>query len=363
MESSEPILKGGAMKKSTRFSTWFAVVFILGFGVALLGMTGMQWSKPCDQPMKVYLLLHGIAGIVTALFFMAVETMYIESTDPEDDGSLKGRSLQAFVGIILYFLITGAIGSAWYMHLDTCEDSAYTTYRWSWAAVLLFAIFTTMMFSDVFGKLGAPFFAKLGHLLGSIFQLLADAFNTLADILEEGPEDPENVPPKRSAAAIFAVYVNHAAFLWFFLYIFFEAYKERDLPCDKPLRTYLYVFSIIGTFLTYIHFLYDLFAGVKTRKKLAKKQHILIGIIVLITVVWGCIGFDWVHTSSTCREDGNAINTYRISYLLTCCFMIFLALLGLFLCMGLLDFLCSGKLRFVVVISTGDEDEDDDLQS
>jgi len=363
-EATDPILpKAGTQKKTTRFATWFAVVFILGFGIALMAMAGMQWSKPCDKPMTVYLLLHGIAALFGSVFFMVVEVMYMDSTDPENDGSLKGRNLQIFFGVVLYFLITGAVGSSWFFASESCEDTSLSTFRWTWAAILLYLIMTCMMFSDVFGKLGGPMFAKVGHVLGSIFQVLADFFNTVADVLDEGPKDPENIPPKRSAAAVFAVYVNHAAFLWFFLYIFFEAYKERKLPCDKPLKTFLYVFSIFGVFITYCHFMFELFAGVKTREKLSKKKFMFIGLAMLLTLIWGLIGFVWVRTSETCREEGNAQYTYRLSYLLSICFLIFCGLTGVFGCMGILDFLCSGRMRFVVVISTGDDNEDDDLQS
>lgn len=355
---------GMQIKKTTRFSTWFAIVFVLGFGVALLAMGGMQWNKQCDQPMKVYLVLHGICGVVASLFFLACEIMYLDSKDPDDDGSLRGTNLKIFYATVIYFVITGILGSSWYFGTDTCEDTAFTTYRWTWAAVLLFLILATMMFSDLFGRLGGPFFAKVGHVIGSIFQMLADAFNTLADVLEDGPKDPENVPPKRSGAAVFGIYVNHAAFLWFFLYIFFEAWKERNKECDEPLRTFLYVFSVTGFTVTYAHFLYELFAGVKTRQKIAAKQKVIAGTILAAYVIWGFVGFDWVHSSETCKDDGNAVNTYRISYLLTLLLLVLCLLLALFLCLGLLDFLCSGKMRFVVVISTGDddEDEDDDLQ-
>lgn len=367
METSEAdnvpmVEKDASTKKTTRFSTWFAIVFVLGFGVALLAMGGMNWGKDCDTPMKVYLVLHGLCGVIASMFFLATEIMYLDSTDPNEDGALKGINLKIFYATIVYFVITGAIGCSWYWGADYCEDRAYTLYRWTWAAVLLFIILATMMFSDVFGRLGGPLFAKIGHLLGSLFQALADLFNTLADVLDDGPKDPENVPPKRSGAAVFGIYVNHAAFMWFFLYIFFEAWKERNKACDKPLKTFLYVFSIVGFTLTYAHFLYEIFAGVKTRAKIQPKQKIILISVLVAYVIWGFVGFDWVHTSDICKDDGNAVNTYRISYLLSLVLLILCLLLGLFLCLGLLDFLCSGKMRFVVVISTGDDDEDDDLQ-
>eukprot|EP00300_Choanocystis_sp_HF-7_P033246 c45552_g1_i1.p1 GENE.c45552_g1_i1~~c45552_g1_i1.p1 ORF type:complete len:377 (+),score=75.31 c45552_g1_i1:153-1133(+) len=326
-------------------------------------MTGAQWSKPCDQPMKLYLLFHGLAGIIAALFFLSTETAYMESTDPSDDGSLTGRNKQIFVGIVLYFLITGALGSAFYFGSESCEDTAYTTYRWTWAAILLFFILASMMFSDVFGKLGAPFFSAAGHVLGSLFQAVADLFNTLGDVLAEGPADPENVPPKRSAAAVFAIYVNHAAFLWFFIYIWFEAWKERKLPCDTPLKTYLYVLSILGVAITYTHFLFELFAGEKTKERIGSSRRIIFSILGVIFVIWGIFGLKWVHGSETCSEDGNAVNTYRLSFLLTCVLGVLFGLCSVFLCAGVLDFLCGGKMRFVVVISTGEDDDDEDLQA
>eukprot|EP00300_Choanocystis_sp_HF-7_P033485 c45837_g1_i1.p1 GENE.c45837_g1_i1~~c45837_g1_i1.p1 ORF type:complete len:384 (+),score=75.52 c45837_g1_i1:169-1152(+) len=327
-------------------------------------MTALQWSRTCDQPLKVYMLLHGIAGVGAALFFMATEAAYMESTDPDDDGSLRGQKKQVFVGIILYFLLTGLAGTALYFSSKSCENAAYTTYRWTWAAVLLFMIMSSMLFSDVFGKLGAPFFSSVGHLFGSVFQSIADLFNTLGDVLAEGPADPENVPPARSAGTVFAMYINHAAFLWFFLYIFFEAWKERKLPCDMPLKTYLYGLSILGTAITYIHFLFSLFAGVKTRERLQSSQKLMLAVVGIAFVVWGIVGFRWVHGASTCMHDGHAVNTYRLAFLLTCCLGILFGLGGVFMCAGILDFLCGGKMRLVVVISSGnEEDDDDDLQA
>lgn len=285
----------------------------------------------------------------------------MESKDPENDGSLKGGSRMFFIGIIIYFVISGAIGASWYFNAETCEDTAFVTYRWTWAAILLFLILASMLFSDVFGTLGGPIFGKVGKLIGALFQSLADFFNTMADVLEEG-SDPlgQNPVPKRSGAAVFAIYVNHAAFMWFFLYILFEAHKERTLECDKPLRTFLYVFSGIGAAFTFFHFLFEMFAGIKTREKIAKKKHVLMGALAILCIVWGIAGFTWVQTAKTCKEDGNAVNTYRISYLLSLCFLVFCCLGALFGCMGVLDFLCSGKMRFVVVISTGEEDEEEE---
>merc|ERR1711998_577998 len=302
---SEPMVdKQEPPKKKTRLSTWFAIIFVLGFGVALLAMTAVTWEKQCEGKMfNFFMAFHGGAGAFASIFFLACEMMYLESKDPYDDGSLRGLRLKIFAALVLYYLGTGIFGCSQYFDADEdCKQTAYTAYRWTWATTLLFLIFATMMFSDVFGKLGAPFFAKAGHVLGSIFQVLADVFNTMADILDEDSDDPENVVPHKSAAGKFAVYVNHAGFLWFFLYILF--------------------------------------------------------------FLWGFVGFDWVHTSVTCKDEPNAVQTYRISYLLSLCVLAIMAMLALFIILGILDFLCSGKMRFVVVISTGDNDEDeDDIQS
>ena len=83
-------------------------------------MTGMQWGKPCDQPLKLYLLLHGVAGVVASLFFLSTETAYMESTDPNDDGSLTGRNKQIFMGICIFFWITGALGTSFFFVSESC---------------------------------------------------------------------------------------------------------------------------------------------------------------------------------------------------------------------------------------------------
>lgn len=363
---SEPMVdKQEPPKKKTRLSTWFAIIFSLGFGVALLAMTAVTWEKQCEGKMyNFFMAFHGIAGAFAAIFFLACEMMYLESKDPYDDGALRGTRLKIFALLVVYYLGTGVFGCMEYFDdndvMEECKSTAYTAYRWTWATTLLFLIFFTMMFSDVFGKMGAPFFAKAGHVLGSLFQVLADVFNTMADILDEDSDDPENVVPHKSAAGKFAVYVNHAGFLWFFLYILFEAYGERNKHCDKPLRTYLYVFGGVGSTITYLHFLWEMFAGVRTREKFEQQQFKFFGIFAIFFFLWGFVGFDWVHTSETCKEEPNAVQTYRISYLLSLCVLAIMAMLALFIILGILDFLCSGKMRFVVVISTGDSNDDED---
>merc|ERR1711904_353829 len=80
--ADEAMMDKGPPKKKTRLSTWAAIIFVLGFGVALLGMTFVQWKKECDQPMKIFMGLHGVAGAFAAFFFLACEVMYLESKDP-----------------------------------------------------------------------------------------------------------------------------------------------------------------------------------------------------------------------------------------------------------------------------------------
>ena len=52
-------------------------------------------------------------------------------------------------------------------------------------------ILASMLFSDVFGTIGGPVFGKIGKIFGAIFQSLADLFNSMAEVLEEG-SDPSN---------------------------------------------------------------------------------------------------------------------------------------------------------------------------
>lgn len=369
MADLEPMVETGPgpPKKKTRLGTWFAVIFVLGFGVALLGMTSIKWGKTChvgsdekSNNLPMFMALHGGAGVFASFFFLACEVAYIESKDPYNDGGLRGISLKIFLALIMFYVGSGIFGTMMYKMSKDCEMVSFTVYRWTWATVLLFCILLSMMFLQFIGTVGASFFSKVGHTVGSIFQALADVFNTVADILDEDHDAPGNEVPKSSAAAKFATYVNHGMLMWFFLYILFEAWKERELPCDTPLRRYLYVFGSVGLAITYMHFMWELFAGKLTRQKMEAQKFKFLFIAALGYFAWGFIGFKWVHTSETCPEDGNAVETYRISYLLTL-MVLCLAILGaLAALLGILDFLCSGKMRFVVIISTGNEDEEED---
>jgi len=259
--------------------------------------------------------------------------------------------------VITLFLALGITGSILYFKSHDCEMLSAVSYRWTFAGVLAFLITCGLMFSSIFGKIGAPFFALLGMLLGNLFQALADFFKGIASVLtKEG--DPNNRPPKRSASGEFSLYVNHAALLWFFAYILQQDYDERYDPCDKPLHKCLTVFSIYGLFMTYCNFLFEKFAGVQTRQMISGHMRFLWIINIVAYIAWGIFTSVSVLQADTCKDT--AKDVYRLSFLLSCVFLVFCAVLALGLCAGILDFLCSGRVRFVVVVETGDKEDEDD---
>jgi hypothetical protein len=234
---------------------------------------------------------------------------------------------------------------------------AAVAFRWTFAGVLAFLILAFLMSSSLAGKFGAPFFALFGYGFANLFQFLSDLFRGLADTLS-ADKDPENVPPKRSAAADFALYINHASLMWFFAYILMQVHDERDDPCDKPLHKCLMAFGIYGILMTYFDFLFEKFAGIKTREKLKPYFRYLYVVNIVAYVIWGIFTIVQVFASKTCKDT--AKDVFRLSFLLSCVFLVFCGILALGLCAGILDFLCSGRLRFVVVVESGPDAEDDE---
>lgn len=346
MEKEEP--KTTPEPPKNPFGLGFALIFTIGFGAALLYAAGTNWSKSCDQPLKDFLTGFGVTGVFAALVFFG-----LEMTNPKGE-SLSGFGSFMFWVVLALFFAFGVTGSVFYWDSEDCETLAAIAHRWTFAGVLLFIIITGLIVSSLFGKFGGPFFAIFGFLLGNLFQFLADLFKGLAETLSDDG-DPENKPPKRSAASDFALYVNHGALMWFFAYILYQAYDERDDPCDKPLHRCLHVFSFYGIAMTYLDFLFEKFAGIKTREKLKPHFRFLWGINILAYVIWGIYTCDKVFTADTCKDT--AKDVFRLSFLLSCVFLVFCGFLVLGILAGILDFLCSGRLRFVVVIETGDDEE------
>jgi len=243
-----------------------------------------------------------------------------------------------------------------YWTSEDCDAVAAVAHRWTFAGVLAFFILTLLLVSGIVGKFGAPFFALFGYGLANLFQFLANMFKGLADAVNS-PADEENTPPKRSAAGDFALYINHATIMWFFAYILMQVYEEKEDPCDKHLPQCLMAFGIYGIAMTYFDFLFEKFAGMKTREKVKPTfRFVLVGNVIAY-IIWGIITISQVFSSVTCKNTSKDV--YRLSYLLSMLFLVLVGILALGLCFGILDFLCSGRLRFVVVVESGDDEEAD----
>jgi len=331
----------------------FALLFCTGFGAALLYAGTSNQAKTCDQNLFGFLMGFGVSAVFAALVFLGLEM----TSKPEDDGDLKGIGFFCYYIVLILFFATGVTGCLYYWDSDDCDTLAAVAHRWTFAGVLAFLILSFLIVSAFLGKFGGPIFAVFGLILANLFQFLADLFKGLADALNDDG-DPDNQPPKRSAAGNFALYVNHTVVLWFFAYILWQVYDERDDPCDTDLHTNLTVFGVWGCAMAYCDFLYEKFAGVKTRQRLKKQFRFLWAINIIAYLIWGIETASEVIPPTSCKDT--AKDVYRLSFLLSCIFFVFCGFLFLGLCAGLLDFLCSGRLRFVVVVETGPQEEEED---
>eukprot|EP00299_Pterocystis_sp_00344_P008142 c296_g1_i1.p1 GENE.c296_g1_i1~~c296_g1_i1.p1 ORF type:complete len:376 (-),score=97.69 c296_g1_i1:106-1185(-) len=337
------------------FGLIFALIFCFGFGVALAYAAGANWNKECDQPLKAFLAGFGGTGIFAALVFLVLEL-----TSKGDEEDLSGVSAVAFYFVLVLFFVFGIAGASVYWASEDCEIVAAVAHRWTFAGVLAFLILAFLISSSLFGKFGGPVFAVFGMGFANLFQFLANMFKGLSDALTDDG-DPANKPAKRSAGGDFSLYVNHAILMWFFGYILMQVHTERDEPCDVPLKKCLLAFGIYGVLMAYFDFLFEKFAGVKTREKLSPYFRYVWAINVLAYIIWGIYTAVEVFSSSSCEKT--AKNTYRLSFLLSCVFFVFGGFMGLGLCAGVLDFLCSGRLRFVVVVETGPNEEDEEFKA
>eukprot|EP00298_Acanthocystis_sp_HF-20_P029657 c8567_g1_i1.p1 GENE.c8567_g1_i1~~c8567_g1_i1.p1 ORF type:complete len:361 (-),score=133.28 c8567_g1_i1:130-1212(-) len=350
---TEKLIEGGkpaANEAKSPISVAFSLIFCLGFGIALIYAGATNWNDHCDQPLKHFLIGFGATGVLASIVFLVLSL-----TSSDDDGAqLTGISMVSFWAVIVIFFAIGTTGVIFYWASEDCDTLAAVAHRWTFAGVLAFILTASLMVSSVFGKFGGPFFAVFGFFLGALFQGLADLFKGLAEAVSED-KNPENKPPNRSASGEFSLYVNHAAFLWLFAYILMQVHDEKDYECDTPLPACLIAFSAYGIFMTYCNFLFEKFAGIVTREKLKTYWKYLYGINITAFVIWGVFTADRVFESDTCKDSSK--NVYRLAFLLSCVFFVLAGFLFLGLCAGIADFLCSGRLRFVVVVETGDEEE------
>jgi len=337
------------------FSVAFALLFCLGFGAALLYAGNSNAHKVCDQPLNHFLLGFGASAVFASVVFLG-----LEMSSGSGDGELRGIGFFCYAITLVLFFAMGITGCLYYWDSDDCDTLAAVAHRWTFAGVLAFLLMSFLIASALLGYFGGPFFALFGMLLGNLFQFLADLFKGLAEALSDDG-DPENQPPKRSAAGLFALYVNHTVALWFFAYILWQVYDERDDPCDTFLHDNLVVFGVWGASFAYMDFLYEKFAGAKTRVKLKGLGlfRAVWALNIIAYIIWGLTTVQSVFPATSCKET--AKDVFRLSFLLSCIFFVVCGFLLLGLCAGLLDFLCSGRLRFVVVVETGEEEEQETI--
>jgi dolichol kinase len=352
MEDKKP----AAQANKSTFGVVFALIFCLGFGIALTYAAGSNWNKQCDRPLKAFLTGFGVTSILAFLVFLGLELSKKDHEEPK----LTGFSLFAFWTILVLFFSFGTAGAILYFSSEDCDTLAAVEHRWTFAGVLAFLILAFLMSSSVAGKFGAPFFAIFGFGFANLFQFFANMFKSMAEVMS-ADGDPENKPVERSAGADFALFVNHATLMWFFSYILMQVHDEANEPCDRPLHNCLMGFGIYGLIVSYLDFLFEKFAGEKTREKLRPYFRFTWIINGVAYAIWGIYTAANVFSSHTCKDT--AKDVYRLSFLLSCVFLVFCGFGVLGGCAGVLDFLCSGRLRFVVVVETGPNDEEEEFKA
>ncbi len=72
--------------------------------------------------------------------------------------------------------------------------------------------------------------------------------------------------------------------------------------------------------MTYFDFLFEKFAGVKTRDRLKPYFRFIYVINILAFVVWGIFTLVQVFSSKQCKDT--AKDVYRLSFLLSCVFLV-----------------------------------------
>eukprot|EP00301_Raphidiophrys_heterophryoidea_P024506 c7982_g1_i2.p1 GENE.c7982_g1_i2~~c7982_g1_i2.p1 ORF type:complete len:368 (-),score=54.74 c7982_g1_i2:68-1171(-) len=340
------------MNPKAAFGMAFALFSSVGFGVTLCIAAALNWDRLCDMPLRIFLVAFGGLAVLAAFVFFILQVAH---GSPNEEQSFVSRVLTHVM--LLLCVAFGGAGCAFYWGTRDCQYLATVSHRWTFAGILVFLILFGLLLSAVTGKFGAPVFAKIGFVFSSLFQFMANMCNSAAAYLS-APPDPQNNPPVRGPAGDFAIVLNHAMVIWIFVYILTQVIAEWHLPCDMPLHTELSIFAVYGMTLVYFHFLYEKFAGVKTRQRLQGSLKYLRALTGAGFLAWAVTTVVSVLTSKTCKEKCH--NVYRMSLILAFAMILACGLAVGGACLAGVAYLFSGKLRFVIVMETGDRRRYDD---
>lgn len=333
-KDTESLIVSEPPKRS--LSSAFALVFMLGFNAALIAAAAYTWNTECDAPLKGFLVSYAIVGLVSCGLFFLQEFMGKE---------LPGGKSLPYV-IFFAFVLSGITGTMYYSKAERCVATATLLYKWAFAAVLAFAIFIWLVISVPLVKVITPLLGKLMKAVLGIVMVIMGMFTALA----AGCESFSKSDSKASGASVFAYYVNCSALCWFFSYFVIEVWRHYDAACDQPLHIFILIFGTLGTFLTLCVFYWEVLGPDGPAPGTGGSSQTMRIFLTLFAacMVWGALGANWYHSAKTCEDTAPTI--FRLAGLLVLAFYVVLAMLALIGAMLGLDFLCSGRLRVVVIL-------------
>eukprot|EP00299_Pterocystis_sp_00344_P005833 c17572_g1_i1.p1 GENE.c17572_g1_i1~~c17572_g1_i1.p1 ORF type:complete len:358 (-),score=73.49 c17572_g1_i1:662-1735(-) len=339
-ESLIPSNQPRAPPAESKLSAIVAVILCFGVGAFLAFIAGSNWDVVCDQDLKWYLMINGSTLALTALVFLALTL----------SASLYGMTATIItIGLLLTYLITGAVGLSYYTQSDDCADISPSLAKWTLASLVGYAISCGLLLSTGVGNFGGATFAVFGNLITALFVWIAGLFNGVSHAMADEPDSTKaDKPPPRSIGKEFTLVVTHGAFMWFFLYLVWEAFLERKNECDGQLHRYLMVLGIYAAFLTYVDFLFEKFAGAGRRKMLEPFFPYLWVFNGILYFAWSLYGTVETFGSSTCHSTSK--NVFHLSLLLSILFLFVsgMVVLGLLVMLG--DYLCTGRVKVIMVI-------------
>jgi len=342
-------------KLGRRISISFALIFLFGFNGALVIAAFLNWKAPCDQPLKGFLVSLGSTGIIVSLLYFGLE-FFVNKKAMNKKAKFVDMPKFVLVLMMLSGAISGILGVVYYQRSPTCNLTAPILYKWSFAAILAFLILSALILLVPLLRALLPLFGKFIGGFAAHLVAFADFCEGIGLSGRGGDMDMDGDGGMGggrggagAAMSIFALYINSTALAWFFAYFIVEVYRSWDAACDTPLKIFILGFGIFGLTITLLDFFYDVFKDPRAKPSSgARKRRVqLYLLIIVVLLVWGIIGWNWVQATTTCADTAPQI--YRLAVLLTMAFFVFIILLGSVGCLVGLDFCCSGRMRMVVV--------------
>ncbi|EME31773.1 zinc finger (C3HC4-type RING finger) family protein [Galdieria sulphuraria] len=118
---------------------FFSFIYVGACIVASVTILCLTWNKPCDEPLKYWVLFNGVISLLYTIF------KRLSNEDLVDDysqlTSIQQRSLICFRIISWLSLAWFIVGMVWVFRCETCQRTAVALYRLSLALVIINLIF------------------------------------------------------------------------------------------------------------------------------------------------------------------------------------------------------------------------------